>query len=133
MRMLYVAALLVLCACIQRSEVAATQVMLRVYASPEVQASSFAVRVRLATFTDGRWHETSSETLSAEDLSWPFDLSILPGTGKAEDGKFFVLAEALGKDGTSLVEARVITNFVPHRAKLLPLQLVRCGQSELGK
>jgi endo-1,4-beta-D-glucanase Y len=128
-------ALVVLAACSPKV-VAPTQVTVRISASLEVQAASELLRIRVAAPQGTRWLETGKKEVTLAGLHWPYDLTVLPDAGTSSHGKFEVIVETLGKlgkqDRAVLVEARIITNFVPGHQKLLEIPLERCGDKSFG-
>jgi hypothetical protein len=118
-------------ACTSEPSLKPTQITLRLYASPSVQAQTLELRVRLANLEGERFVESFRGYFPRNKLRWPMDIPVLPDAKTAHNGKFEVIVEALGESRRVLVDARVITSFVPGQQKLLELVLAPCGERAL--
>jgi hypothetical protein len=110
----------------------ATQVMLRLRTRDDVRTMLRTLEVRIATRDGQGFRQRQSTPIALAGLTWPIDVPVLPGRGKPDDGEFEVIVEGRDAAGNRIVETRAITNFVPHREKLLVMMLAPCTTDEPG-
>jgi endo-1,4-beta-D-glucanase Y len=108
----------------------ATQVMVRVRTTSDVEPSLSALRVRLATRKGASWSGRPSTEIPLDGLSWPIDLPVLRAGDQADDAEFEIVVEGLDAAGARIVETRAVTGFAPQREKLLELLLTACDGPE---
>src|SRR5262245_24775950 len=111
--------LLALFAC--EAPLGATQVMVRVRTTSDVQPLLATLRVRLFTRSGASWRERPATEIALGGLSWPIDLPVLPAHDQGKSTEFEIVIEGLDAHGDRFVETRAITGFTPQRETLLEL------------
>jgi endo-1,4-beta-D-glucanase Y len=128
MKYAFLLAVALLCACAE--PVSATQVMVRVRTTTDVEPRLSTLRVRLFTQNGASWREHPVTEIALGGLQWPIDLPVVRAGQPSESG-FEIVVEGLDAGGDRFVETRAATSFTPRREKLLELLLTDCRGPDL--
>jgi len=112
--------------------VPATQVTVRIDATPQVKAVVFDLKIRIESYDRSikDWVATEDRVVTMEELQWPVDLVIIPLNG--DDSRIFqVKVLARDPDKTELAFEASTTNFAANDNRLLRIQLDAC-RGQLG-
>ena len=105
----------------------ATRVRLRVQASPQVLATAGSLHVASARLRETGWQAAGMYDRAVADIeSWPIDIPVLASVGD-EKAPLELVAEARDQAGETLVQARLVTSFVPGQQRLAELVLEGCA------
>lgn len=113
-------ALSFLLACHDEAPRPATQLFVRLHASPDTQLSG----ARLRMIVNGQ-NELGDRALS-DIPSWPVDVPIVPRDPGALPERIEIVADVLDARGASVAQDRAVTSFVRGEQRLLALTLAAC-------
>lgn len=121
MRQLLVMLAVVLCACAEPELKARTQVVAVVYADPSLSPRLGAIDVEVHDESGARTVSAHRFELGKGDVTLPLSFGVYQPSGGAD--WFMLVARGIDQAGTTLVEYKVIAQFVNGETGLLPVVL----------
>lgn len=119
--------------CFPEREVAArTQILVSIETEPpSLREDMSQLRVRVFRLEGNDWVAGSAKVFSAEELTWPVELPLVPGASSDRNKQFEVIAEAMQGE-TVLAQTRAVSHFLRNDHRRLPLVLSRCPAAPDG-